>query len=178
MIRSIITYFPGRLGIFLRRTYLKKVLRKVGSNFVVSEGTIFDGRKIEIGDNVYIGRFCCISSGVIVGNNVGINCNTSIEASKDSWITIGNDVLIARNVVIRANDHEYSRTDVPINQQGHTGGNVHIGDDVWIGSNVVITRDVTIGSHSIVAAGSVVTNDVEQYSIVAGVPARLIKKRK
>ena len=56
-------------------------------------------------------------------------------------------------------------------------GEIIIGDGVWIGANVVVTRNVTIGAHSIVAAGAVVTRDVEPYSIVAGVPATLVRRR-
>jgi acetyltransferase-like isoleucine patch superfamily enzyme len=52
---------------------------------------------------------------------------------------------------------------------------VVISDDVWIGANATITPGVTIGRHSVVAAGSVVTHDVPPYTIVAGVPARIIK---
>jgi galactoside O-acetyltransferase len=86
-------------------------------------------------------------------------------------------VLIAQNVVLRASDHEYSDIDIPINQQGHTGGQIIIGNDCWIGANAVIARNVKIGDHSIVAAGAVVTKDVEPFAIVGGVPAKLIRKR-
>ena len=55
---------------------------------------------------------------------------------------------------------------------------VVIGDDVWIGQRVVILPGIKIGSHSIIGAGSVVTKDVDKYSVVAGNPARLIKQRK
>ena len=53
----------------------------------------------------------------------------------------------------------------------------HIGNDVWIGANVIILPGVTINDHSVIAAGSIVTKDVEAYSIVGGSPAKLIKKR-
>jgi galactoside O-acetyltransferase len=64
-----------------------------------------------------------------------------------------------------------------MNKQGHSGGTIVIVDDVWIGSNTTITRNVRIGSHSIVGAGAVVTKDVDPYSIVGGVPSKLIKYR-
>ena len=81
-------------------------------------------------------------------------------------------------MVLRASDHIYDRVDVPIYKQGHTGGYIIIENDVWIGANVVITKDVKVGAHSIIGAGSVVTSDVEPYSVFAGVPAKLIKKRR
>ena len=86
-------------------------------------------------------------------------------------------MLIAQNVVLRASDHEFKSIEVPIIKQGHTGADILICDDCWIGANAVITRNVTIGKHSIVAAGAVVTKDVKPFSIVAGIPARCIKKR-
>lgn len=58
-----------------------------------------------------------------------------------------------------------------------SAGKIIIGDDCWIAANAVITSGVVIGSHSIVGAGAVVTSDIEPYSIIGGVPARLIKKR-
>jgi galactoside O-acetyltransferase len=98
------------------------------------------------------------------------------------WITssvdeIGADCLIGQNTVLRASDHEYKAIDVPIINQGRTGGKIVVEDDVWIGANVVVTRNVCIGAHSVVAAGAVVTKDIEPYSIVGGVPAKLIGKR-
>ncbi|HQT26384.1 MAG TPA: acyltransferase, partial [Burkholderiales bacterium] len=84
----------------------------------------------------------------------------------------------AQNVVIRAADHAHSSTSEAISKQGHAGGTIIIEDGVWIGANVVVTRNVRIGEHSIVAAGAVVTRDVPPYSIVGGVPARLMKSRK
>jgi acetyltransferase-like isoleucine patch superfamily enzyme len=62
--------------------------------------------------------------------------------------------------------------------QDHTGGTIEIGDDVWIGANAVIVPDVKIGSHAIIAAGAVVTRDVPEYAIAAGVPARTIGDRR
>ena len=66
---------------------------------------------------------------------------------------------------------------MPIISQGMTDGEIIIGNDVWIGSNAVILPNCTIGEGAIIGAGAVVTNDIESYSIVAGVPARFIKKR-
>ena len=64
-----------------------------------------------------------------------------------------------------------------MNKQGHPGGTIIIENDVWMGANTTITRNVKIGSHSIVGAVAVVTKDVDPYSIVGGVPSKLIKYR-
>ena len=80
--------------------------------------------------------------------------------------------------MIYARYHNVSRIDVPMNQQGmEESGTVVIEDDVWIGARVTILKDVTIGKGSIIGAASVVTKDVPPYSVVAGNPARLIRKR-
>jgi acetyltransferase-like isoleucine patch superfamily enzyme len=77
--------------------------------------------------------------------------------------------------MIAAGNHNFSRIDVPIMDQGNTAKGIRIEDDVWIGANSVILDGVTIRHGAIVAAGTVVTNDVETFSVVAGVPAQ--KKR-
>ena len=137
-------------------------------------------RLTQLGVNVTLGRnsFLRAHRGWIeMGNNTGINSNTTVGAADGGQITIGNDVIIAQNVVLRASDHKSGSAEVPIKQQGHTGGAIVVEDGVWIAANVVVTRDVRIGAHSIVAAGAVVTKDVEPWSVVGGVPAVLIRKR-
>ena len=78
---------------------------------------------------------------------------------------------------MRTSNHVFSRTDVPISQQGHIPGKIKIDDGVWIGGNVTILGDITIGAGAIVAAGAVVTRDVAPYAIVGGIPATLLKWR-
>tara|TARA_B100001248_G_C27325558_1_gene428839 strand:- start:398 stop:967 length:570 start_codon:yes stop_codon:yes gene_type:complete len=113
---------------------------------------------------------------ISIGNNCAFNTNIQIGASNGE-IIIGNYVLIASNVVIRASDHIYKDPDIEIRKQGHKSGKILIEDDVWIGSNSVILKDVKIGRGSIIAAGSVVTKNIEPFSIVAGTPAVKIGKR-
>jgi acetyltransferase-like isoleucine patch superfamily enzyme len=85
--------------------------------------------------------------------------------------------MIAQLVSIRDTDHGYKRMDIPMNQQGIETDSVAIGNDVWIGHGVLITKGVTIGEGAIVAGGAVVTKDVPAFTIVGGVPAKLIKQR-
>jgi galactoside O-acetyltransferase len=100
-----------------------------------------------------------------------------IDAGEFGEIVIGNDVLIASNAVIRASNHNYERMDLPINQQGHQGGRIIIGDDVWISANVVIVSNVTIGQGAVIGAGAVVTKDIPPYAFAGGVPAKIIKEK-
>lgn len=104
------------------------------------------------------------------GKNVFIN--SCCHFQDQGGIYIGDNALIGHNVVIATINHDL---DPSKNRVNHCFP-VHIKDNVWIGSNVTILPGVTIGEWAVVGAGSVVTKDVEPYSVVGGVPARLIKK--
>ena len=92
-------------------------------------------------------------------------------------LTIGSRVAVAAHVVFASIGHGHDRADQPMVDQPVTRREIVVEDDVWIGANAVIIGGVRIGSHSIVGAGAVVTRDVEPYSVVGGVPARLIRRR-
>ena len=111
-----------------------------------------------------------------VGDDCTVNTNVQFGAAGGK-IVVGNHVMIAANVVLRAANHGMLRNGVPMDQQPQIGGVIRIGNDVWIGSNAVITSDVDIADGTVVGAGAVVTRSTEPYSIVAGVPARKIGQR-
>ena len=92
-------------------------------------------------------------------------------------ISIGNDCLIAQNVVIRSNDHAFDDPFQLIRKQGRKGQDIQIGNDCWIGANTTILKGVRIGDHSIVGAGAVVTKNIPSYSVAVGNPARVIRTR-
>lgn len=177
----IVSYIPGYTGLLIRELVIKRKIKKSGNRISIGIGVEITGyENIELGNNINIVKYGSIyahNATLKIGNNFCMNSNSCIGAADGGEIVIGNNVIIAQNVVLRASDHEFKDINIPIKEQGHTGGKIIIGDDCWIGANVVITRNVTIGSHSIVAAGAVVTKDVEPFSIVGGVPARLIRKR-
>jgi len=110
-----------------------------------------------------------------IGDNCSVNSNVQIGAAAGK-ILIGNDVMIAPNVVLRAANHAMLRG-VPMRLQKSTPGDIHIEDDVWIGSNAVVTAGVRIARGTVVAAGAVVTRSTDPYSIVGGVPAKKIGER-
>ena len=112
-----------------------------------------------------------------MGSRITINGNARVVADF-GIIEIGSGIMIGPNVVIRASNHGTVRPDIPIWEQGQTGGRIVVGDDVWIGANAVIVAGVTVGSHVVVAAGAVVTRDVPDYAVVAGVPAKVIADRR
>ena len=178
---AIMRHVPGSVGRVLRRSVLRLRLKALGRRLYCETGVIVQGHKtIWLGDHVVLMRGSSVYAELglcRIGDRASVGMNTMIDANDGGEIIIGNDVLIAINTVLRASNHESGDPTRPIREQGHTGGRIVIEDDVWIGANVVIVPDVTIGSHSIVGAGAVVTRDVPPWSIVGGVPARVIGSR-
>lgn len=128
-----------------------------------------------VGENVNIEKGAEFESQCEIGNNSGIG----IDAIIGGHVVIGNNVMMGRQCIIICRNHAFSRTDIPMNQQGfEKSTTIRIGDDVWIGDRVTILPDVEIGTGCILAAGAVVTKKVPDYCIVGGVPAKVIGNRK
>ena len=128
-----------------------------------------------LGRNVNIEHGADFDSRLVIGDNSSLG----IDAEAHGPVTIGRDVMMAPECVILTQNHCHDRTDIPMIQQGNEEPRpVTIGDDVWIGRRVIVLPGVTIGGGSIISAGAVVTKDVEPYTIVGGVPAKIIKHRK
>ena len=97
--------------------------------------------------------------------------------SDGAGITLEDDVLIGSGVHIYVNNHSFSNPDLPILLQGQTNsGPVILKKGCWIGANSIILPGVTIGNNAVVGAGSVVTKNVEEKTVIAGNPAKLIKR--
>lgn len=181
-LEAILRHWPGRCGDWFRAAYWKNKFHSCGGSIAVLSGFIALGEKsIDIGRQVTFGPntlvFAHDRGCISIGDHFVTNRNVLIDASQGGCIKIGNDVFIAPNVVIRASNHSFQRTDLPMRLQGHTAGVIVIEDDVWIAANSVIVPNVRIGKGSIIAAGSVVTQDIPPYSIVGGVPAKIIRSR-
>lgn len=108
------------------------------------------------------------------GSSIAQNCSISGESI---GVYIGNNVMIAPNVVIVAFNHGFESNEIPMVLQPNTEKAVVIEDDVWIASNCTISKGVNIGRGSIVGANSFVNKDIPPFSIVGGNPARIIKSR-
>lgn len=135
--------------------------------------------RIEIGCNTSISKWVVFKNwgGYIkIGNNCTINSFSHL--SGNGGIEIGNDVRIASHTTIISANHNFDKIDKPIFMQGETRELITIGDDCWIGSGARILTGVKIGKGSVIGAGSVVVKDVPEYSVVVGVPGRVIKSRK
>lgn len=147
--------FFGRISKWLRAKSAKGFIKYCGKNVNIEHGAVISS-KLSIGDN----------------SGIGVNCVCGGE------LTIGDDVMMGPECVFIARNHDFSRMDIPMRLQGYqeTQG-CTIGNDVWIGRRVMIMPGVKIGNGVIIAAGAVVTKDVPDFTIVGGVPAKVIKYR-
>ena len=170
---------PGRIGSRLRNLYMSVRMNKCGSLYSQTGCVVLSPKNISIGKDVSMMRNCHLyahDNGLIkAGDRLSLNNNVMIDAAGGGKIFIGNDVLIGPNVVIRASNHTYKSKSVPINKQGHVGGEIVIEDDVWIGANTVLLPKTIIRKGSVIAAGSVVNSEIQSNSIAAGVPAKVIR---
>lgn len=131
----------------------KLIGRPVGANFGLFPPFYTDfGKNIHIGDNVFINAGC--------------------KFQDQGGIYIDDGALIGHGVVLATLDHDLD----PAKRQQLHPAPIRIGKRVWIGANTTVCKGVTIGDNAVVAAGAVVTKDVEANTIVGGVPAKLIKR--
>lgn len=132
-------------------------------------------RKFSLGDYSVVESFTCINNAVgdvIIGHHTRVGLHETIIGP----VTIGNNCCTGQGTIITALIHNFDDSNKPINAQGVSVKPVVIEDDVMVGANVSIVPGVRIGTHSIIAAGAVVTKDVPPHSLVAGVPAKIIKE--
>lgn len=180
--------------------------RKKGIAFVGKRVTIRHASHIQaesgltIGDDVYINALS--KDGIVLGDNVSIGSGSIIECTgvirelgdgirigshvgfaQNAFIAvrgpieIGDNCIFGPNVAIHSENHVFADPDTPIRLQGATREGVKIGHDCWVGEGAIILDGVDIGDGCVIAAGAVVTKDVPAFSIVGGVPAKVLKKR-
>lgn len=144
------------LGKYLRRFCGKLILKKCGKCVNIEHGAVFNS-ECELGD--YSG--------------IGIDCKL------DGKVIIGNHVMMGPECLVYTRNHSFNDINTFMDKQGFQETKpVIIGDDVWIGGRVIILPGRCIGDGAIVGAGAVITKDVEDYTIVAGNPARIVKYRR
>lgn len=149
-----LSYLPGYSGILLRRVWYRHTLRRCGGNLTVDWLAVIRTRETEIGDRCTLG----------VGNWVG-------------WVCLGDDVMTGSHVVFVSGARQHGFDDVsrPMRQQHGQKRQITVGDDVWIGAQTVVMADVSSGT--VIGAGSIVTRQHPAMNVIAGNPARVLRKR-
>jgi maltose O-acetyltransferase len=136
----------------------------------------FCGRCImkHCGKNVNIEKGVLFNRNCLLGNNSGIGENSRLYGT----VTIGDNVMMGPMCTFYTSNHNFERTDIPMIKQGNNEEkSIVVGNDVWIGGGVTFLPGVKIGNGAVIGAASVVTHEVEDFTVVAGNPARVIKHR-
>ncbi|HEX9890128.1 MAG TPA: acyltransferase, partial [Nitriliruptorales bacterium] len=181
-------YTPQYLTLYTR--FARHVLsRRVRGHHVEFQGMVFTGRRVELHarpghGRLVLGPWCWIGNDnklrahegqltlgpkVVMGRDNVVNTYLDIE--------LGEYSLYADWIYVCDFDHRFDRLDVPLKDQGIVKSPVRVGPDVWVGEKASILRGVDIGQGSIVASHCVVNTDIEPFSIVVGVPARVVGSR-
>ncbi len=203
LIMALLGWIPTVIGIGARAILYKLILKSNGLAAIERNVRLRFASNITLGKNVYLDEGVYIHAtpnGVTIGDGSIVMHGAILHVYNfrglpNSGITIGKDSLIGEHTVIRgqggvtigdrvftspmtqliAVNHVFDDVSKPFVKQGITAEGIVIEDDCWLGANAVITDGVTVGQGSIVAAGAVVTKDVPPYSVVGGVPAKVIR---
>jgi acetyltransferase-like isoleucine patch superfamily enzyme len=194
---------PGALGLVLRKlTYPwllgacgrnvtfghGVVLRhpgkvRLGDNVVVDDLVVLDAKGasnqgITVGDNVFLGRgtiLSCKDGDIQLGDHVNIGFHSEIFSG--SSVTVGRYGLFAAYTYLVGGGHEFDRAGVPVLEQQRSSRGIALGDNVWLGTGAKVLDGVRIGSDVVVGANAVVTQDLPDGVVAAGIPARVIRRR-
>jgi acetyltransferase-like isoleucine patch superfamily enzyme len=154
---------------------------KIGKEVFIAKSAVVESRR---GGNITIGSNTEILDGVLLltyGGNISIGESCSINPYTIIYghgeTIIGNHVMIAGHCMIIPSEHTFISKDKIIMAQGASNRGIVIEDDVWIGHACSILDGVRIGKGAVIGAGSVVTKDIPPYTVVAGIPAKMIKMR-
>jgi acetyltransferase-like isoleucine patch superfamily enzyme len=195
---------PGVLGLVMRRALYPRLLKKCGKNVVFGRNVVLRSPSyIEIGDDVIVDDNCLldakgfgdsgivIESGTFIGRNSILSCkngriylgkNVNIgfncEIYSGSMVTLEDDCMMAAYSYLVGGDHNAENLHEAVNKQGGTSYGILMQQGSWVGAGVKVLDGITIGKHAIVGAGAVVTRDIDAYMVAAGIPAKVIKKRK
>ena len=202
-VQFLSTNVPGALGLWLRSRLYPKLLKRcgrgcvfglntilrhphkieLGDNVVVDDNCLLDAKGtdntgIKIGDNAFIGRnsiLSCKNGDIVLGNrvNIGFNC----EVFSGSHVMVGAGTLLAAYTYLIGGDH-VADLDEDIVHSGSTSHGITVGENAWFGAGAKVLDGVKIGAHSIIGTGAVVTEDIPEYSIAVGVPAKVIRDRR
>jgi acetyltransferase-like isoleucine patch superfamily enzyme len=131
--------------------------------------SLLTGKKVDDTFRLFPPFYTDFGKNITIGKNVFINSGCHFQ--DQGGIVIGDNTLIGHNVVLATINHDLN----PLNNRKNHYAPINIASNVWIGSNATVLPGVTIGEWAVIAAGAVVTNDVHPYTVVGGVPSKVIK---
>jgi len=200
---TLTSWVPGALGLVLRRVCYPWLLGAVGRNVLFGQGVVLrhpgkirlgddvvvddlvvldakgtSNHGIEIGRGAFLGRgtiLSCKDGDITLGDyaNLGFHC----EIFSGSSVTVGRHALFAAQVYLVGGGHEFEARDAAVIDQPRTSRGIVVGDDVWLGTGAKVLDGTRIGSHAVVGANAVVTADLPEGAIAAGMPARVLRQR-
>ena len=205
-VQTLVSWIPGPVGLMLRSVLYKPLLASGSQSAYLESGVeLFRMDSIRLGRSVYVDRFsrlhasiaridlgagtrimrgaylCSYVSnarpgeGIVTGANCWIGVDSVLGAGQGG-IFLGDNVLVGPQAVLACGDHNYAETDLSTLDQEFYGRPIRVGDNAAIGTHATVFGGVVIGDHAVVAAGAVVNADVEPYTVVGGVPARVLKR--
>lgn len=157
-----------------------------GTRLAFPQGTVFGEPWIRLGDHCIIGEQVTLTAGMmpgldlgtepvlVLGNGVVLGRDTHVIA--DTRITIGNDTFCGPGVYITSTNHSYDDPHEPVGKQWPRSAPVEIGPGCWLGTGAVILPGAKLGRNVVVAAGAVVRGEVPDHAVVAGAPARIVRR--
>jgi acetyltransferase-like isoleucine patch superfamily enzyme len=197
------SWVPGALGLVLRKLLYPLLLGSVGKGVVFGQGVVLrhphkvrlgDGvtvddlvvldakgtsnRGIDVGRGVFLGRgtiLSCKDGDIAIGDhgNFGFHC----EVFSGSSVTVGKHGLFAAQSYLVGGGHEFERPDFAVIDQPRSSRGIVLGDNVWLGTGAKVLDGVRIGRDVVVGANAVVSADLPDGAIAAGVPARVLRHR-
>jgi acetyltransferase-like isoleucine patch superfamily enzyme len=203
LVVTLTSWVPGALGLALRGVAYRWLLGSVGRNVVFGQGVVLrhpakirigddvvvddlvlldakgsSNRGIEIGSGVFLGRgtiLSCKDGDIVLGDHVNIGFYS--EVFSGSSVTVGASGLFAAYTYLVGGGHEFERSGVAVIEQPRRSRGIALGENVWLGTGAKVLDGVRIGSDVVVGAGAVVTEDLPDGVVAAGVPARVIRSR-
>lgn len=196
---------PGALGLWLRKTFYPKLFASCGRNVVFGRNiSIRHPHKIHLGRNIVINDDAVLDAkggdekGLFIGDGVFIGKGTILASLEGSLrieeganigaygriatmgeTRIGRKALISAYVYLVGADHKTDDLDIPImDQENFTRGGIEIGDGTWIGAKVTVADGASIGANAIIGAHALVRDDVPDFGIAVGIPAKVVRSRK
>jgi acetyltransferase-like isoleucine patch superfamily enzyme len=203
LVVTFTSWVPGALGLALRKAFYPLLLGRCGRNVTFGHGVVLRhpakirlgddvvvddlvvldakgvaNQGITVGDGVFLGRgtiLSCKDGDIVLGDHVNIGFHS--EVFSGSRVTVGRYGLFAAYTYLVGGGHAFDQAGVPILEQPRTSVGIALGENVWLGTGVKVLDGVRLGRDVVVGAGAVVTTDLPDGVIAAGVPARVVRSR-